>query len=124
MTDGMIVLDDAGVETKHFHVRDGMAFILASCGKAGGDPLRPPLRRRRLPPLGCRCTPCGCNHRPDARADLEQAVADQFRNDFLARVGIELECLAQLAHRRKRVPGLQFTGDHRLRGRVDDLPVG
>jgi 3-deoxy-D-manno-octulosonate 8-phosphate phosphatase (KDO 8-P phosphatase) len=28
MTDGKIVLDDRGVETKHFHVRDGMAFSL------------------------------------------------------------------------------------------------
>jgi 3-deoxy-D-manno-octulosonate 8-phosphate phosphatase (KDO 8-P phosphatase) len=28
MTDGRIVLDDSGVETKHFHVRDGLAFSL------------------------------------------------------------------------------------------------
>jgi 3-deoxy-D-manno-octulosonate 8-phosphate phosphatase (KDO 8-P phosphatase) len=28
MTDGRIVLDDHGVETKHFHVRDGLAFSL------------------------------------------------------------------------------------------------
>ena len=28
MTDGKIVLDDHGVETKHFHVRDGLAFSL------------------------------------------------------------------------------------------------
>jgi 3-deoxy-D-manno-octulosonate 8-phosphate phosphatase (KDO 8-P phosphatase) len=28
MTDGKIVLDDRGVEMKHFHVRDGMAFSL------------------------------------------------------------------------------------------------
>lgn len=28
MTDGHIVLDDRGIETKHFHVRDGMAFSL------------------------------------------------------------------------------------------------
>jgi 3-deoxy-D-manno-octulosonate 8-phosphate phosphatase (KDO 8-P phosphatase) len=28
MTDGRIVLDDCGIETKHFHVRDGMAFSL------------------------------------------------------------------------------------------------
>jgi 3-deoxy-D-manno-octulosonate 8-phosphate phosphatase (KDO 8-P phosphatase) len=28
MTDGRIVLDDRGVETKHFHVRDGLAFSL------------------------------------------------------------------------------------------------
>ena len=26
MTDGHIVLDDRGIETKHFHVRDGLAF--------------------------------------------------------------------------------------------------
>jgi 3-deoxy-D-manno-octulosonate 8-phosphate phosphatase (KDO 8-P phosphatase) len=28
MTDGAVVLDDQGVETKHFHVRDGLAFNL------------------------------------------------------------------------------------------------
>ena len=28
MTDGAVVLDDRGVETKHFHVRDGLAFGL------------------------------------------------------------------------------------------------
>jgi 3-deoxy-D-manno-octulosonate 8-phosphate phosphatase (KDO 8-P phosphatase) len=28
LTDGSIVLDDHGVETKHFHVRDGLAFSL------------------------------------------------------------------------------------------------
>ena len=28
MTDGEIVLDDRGIESKHFHVRDGMAFSL------------------------------------------------------------------------------------------------
>ncbi len=28
MTDGRIVLDDHGVETKYFHVRDGLAFSL------------------------------------------------------------------------------------------------
>src|SRR5215210_8610780 len=26
LTDGVIALDDRGVETKHFHVRDGSAF--------------------------------------------------------------------------------------------------
>jgi 3-deoxy-D-manno-octulosonate 8-phosphate phosphatase (KDO 8-P phosphatase) len=28
LTDGVIALDDSGVETKHFHVRDGMAYTL------------------------------------------------------------------------------------------------
>jgi 3-deoxy-D-manno-octulosonate 8-phosphate phosphatase (KDO 8-P phosphatase) len=28
MTDGVIVIDDQGVETKHFHVRDGVAYSL------------------------------------------------------------------------------------------------
>src|SRR3954467_5622301 len=28
LTDGVIVLDDRGVETKHFHVRDGSGFSL------------------------------------------------------------------------------------------------
>jgi 3-deoxy-D-manno-octulosonate 8-phosphate phosphatase (KDO 8-P phosphatase) len=28
LTDGVIALDDNGVETKHFHVRDGMAFAI------------------------------------------------------------------------------------------------
>jgi 3-deoxy-D-manno-octulosonate 8-phosphate phosphatase (KDO 8-P phosphatase) len=28
LTDGLIVLDDRGVETKHFHVRDGLAYSL------------------------------------------------------------------------------------------------
>src|SRR5215467_14427271 len=27
LTDGVIVLDDHGVETKHFHVRDGSALV-------------------------------------------------------------------------------------------------
>jgi 3-deoxy-D-manno-octulosonate 8-phosphate phosphatase (KDO 8-P phosphatase) len=28
LTDGAVVLDDRGIETKHFHVRDGVAFSL------------------------------------------------------------------------------------------------
>jgi 3-deoxy-D-manno-octulosonate 8-phosphate phosphatase (KDO 8-P phosphatase) len=28
LTDGVIALDDEGVETKHFYVRDGMAYLL------------------------------------------------------------------------------------------------
>ena len=28
LTDGVIAIDDAGIETKNFHVRDGMAFSL------------------------------------------------------------------------------------------------
>jgi 3-deoxy-D-manno-octulosonate 8-phosphate phosphatase (KDO 8-P phosphatase) len=28
LTDGMIAIDDRGIETKHFHVRDGMAYAL------------------------------------------------------------------------------------------------
>src|SRR5438270_11057778 len=28
LTDGVIALDDLGVETKHFHVRDGSALVL------------------------------------------------------------------------------------------------
>ena len=28
LTDGVIVVDDRGVETKHFHVRDGLAYSL------------------------------------------------------------------------------------------------
>jgi 3-deoxy-D-manno-octulosonate 8-phosphate phosphatase (KDO 8-P phosphatase) len=28
LTDGVIAVDDRGVETKHFHVRDGLAFAL------------------------------------------------------------------------------------------------
>src|SRR5262249_42932187 len=28
LTDGVIAVDDAGVETKHFHVRDGLAVAL------------------------------------------------------------------------------------------------
>ncbi|MGP0066004.1 MAG: KdsC family phosphatase [Isosphaeraceae bacterium] len=28
LTDGVIAVDDRGVETKHFHVRDGLAFTL------------------------------------------------------------------------------------------------
>src|SRR5205085_620900 len=28
MTDGVIAVDDNGVETKHFHVRDGSAFTI------------------------------------------------------------------------------------------------
>src|SRR5437762_13777257 len=28
LTDGVIAVDDAGVETKHFHVRDGLAYAL------------------------------------------------------------------------------------------------
>ncbi len=28
LTDGVIAVDDHGVETKHFHVRDGLAFGL------------------------------------------------------------------------------------------------
>ena len=28
LTDGVIAVDDHGVETKHFHVRDGLAYAL------------------------------------------------------------------------------------------------
>src|SRR3954447_1913428 len=33
LTDGAIVVDDRGVESKHFHVRDGLAYSL--CHRAG-----------------------------------------------------------------------------------------
>ena len=42
LTDGIIALDDRGVETKHFHVRDGLAYrALASGRQAVGDPVWP-----------------------------------------------------------------------------------
>ena len=32
LTDGRIIIDDRGVETKHFHVRDGQGISLLKCG--------------------------------------------------------------------------------------------
>ena len=50
LTDGVIAIDDRGVETKHFHVRDGMALLaLAPGGQAGGDPLGTVGRGGRSP---------------------------------------------------------------------------
>ena len=50
LTDGVIAIDDRGVETKHFHVRDGLADrALAPGREAGGDPLGPTGRGGRPP---------------------------------------------------------------------------
>ena len=55
LTDGSIVLDDRGVETKHFHVRDGTAFGLwRKAGKRAAilSGRRAPLVDRRAAELG------------------------------------------------------------------------
>ena len=52
MTDGRIVLDDRGIETKCFHVRDGMAFSLwHKAGKRAAI-----LSSRRAPVVDLRAT--------------------------------------------------------------------
>ena len=73
LTDGAIVVDDRGVESKHFHVRDGLAYSLwharASArpsSRAGGPRLwigEPPSSRlptwpRGWPRRGSRCGSC------------------------------------------------------------------
>ena len=50
LTDGLIVLDDRGVETKHFHVRDGLAYSLWH--KAGKQAAI--LSGRKTPAVACR----------------------------------------------------------------------
>ena len=69
LTDGVIALDDRGVETKHFHVRDGMAYALLAPGRqAGGDPLRPPRGGRRAPRRRAENRPCAPGPRTEGRS--------------------------------------------------------
>src|SRR4051812_50218969 len=54
LTDGVIAIDDHGVETKHFHVRDGSALTLwRGSGKRAAilsRRLAPAVHRRPAPP--------------------------------------------------------------------------
>src|SRR5262249_40695562 len=74
--------------------------------------------------LSCGRAPPIRDQRANSRLDLEQPVAYELGDDFLRRVGIDLECLAQLTHRRERGAWQKLAGHDRLRGGVDDLSVG
>jgi 3-deoxy-D-manno-octulosonate 8-phosphate phosphatase (KDO 8-P phosphatase) len=58
LTDGLIVLDDRGIETKHFHVRDGLAYSLWH--KAGKQAAI--LSGRKAPAVARRAAELGIAH--------------------------------------------------------------
>ncbi len=83
LTDGRIIVDDRGVETKNFHVRDGMAFALwHKAGKASAiiSGRSTPAVERRAAELGIGLVVQGVADKGEAlRALLAEtgATADQ-----------------------------------------------
>ena len=69
LTDGVIALDDSGVETKHFYVqgRDGVC-ALAPGWQAGGDPLRPSCPGGRAPCRRAQNRTCAPGARTESRS--------------------------------------------------------
>src|SRR5919112_318140 len=80
LTDGVIAIDDRGVETKHFHVRDGSALSLwRKAGKRAAI-----LSGRWAPAVDRRAAELGI-------APVIQGVSDKagaFR-DLIAELGVE-----------------------------------
>lgn len=57
------------------------------------------------------------NDRPNARTHFEPALLNQVLNDFMRRVGMNLELRSKRSDGRKRLARLQFPADERfLRG--------
>src|SRR5450631_2185590 len=54
---------------------------------------------------------------------LQQPGSNQVRDDLVSRIWIDLEFLAEEAHRGKRVSRTQLPGNHRLLRGIDDLLV-
>ena len=61
------------------------------------------------------------DHRADARARLQQALAHQVGDDLVRRVGIDAKFSGERAHRRKGLARTHLPGDDRPLGGVDDL---
>ena len=57
----------------------------------------------------------------DAGASLEEAVADELRDDLVGGVGIDLELAAQSADGGEGIARKELAGDHRLLRGVDNL---
>jgi len=80
LTDGVIAIDDRGVETKHFHVRDGSAFALwREAGKRSAI-----LSGRRAPAVNHRAAELGIH--PVVQGIPQKA--EPFRN-IIASLGID-----------------------------------
>jgi 3-deoxy-D-manno-octulosonate 8-phosphate phosphatase (KDO 8-P phosphatase) len=80
LTDGVIALDDRGVETKHFHVRDGSAFGLwRRAGKRAAI-----LSGRSAPAVGLRAAELGV-------APVVQGAAEKSGpyRELIAALGVE-----------------------------------
>ena len=101
LTDGVIAIDDRGVETKHFHVRDGSAFHLwRQAGKRAAilSGRRAPLVDRRAAELGI--------------APVIQGVprkAGPFR-DLLAELGLEARQVCYVGDDLADLPVLRAAG--------------
>ena len=63
------------------------------------------------------------NNRAEAGAHLDQTFGDELRNNFVRRVGVDLEGFAQSANRREGVAGAHLPRDDGLFRGVDHLFV-
>ena len=57
----------------------------------------------------------------DAGTSLEQAIADELRDDLVGGVGVDLEFAAENPDGGEGIAGKELAGDHRLLCSVDDL---
>jgi len=69
---------------------------------------------------GTRCRRLG-NNRADARANLEKAFMDQVLDNFMRRVGVNLQVGGQRADGREWLSRQEFAADEGLRGGVNHL---
>ncbi len=76
LTDGVIVLDDHGVESKHFHVRDGLGYSLwHRAGKRSAI-----LSGRRAEAVSRRAAELGISYVVQALSDKGAALEDLLRD--------------------------------------------
>src|SRR5438477_12067229 len=75
LTDGVIAVDDHGVETKHFHVRDGLAYGLwHGAGKQAAI-----LSGRRAAAVGRRAAELEIAHVPQGLESTDQPFPTLIR---------------------------------------------
>ena len=126
LTDGVIAVDDRGVETKHFHVRDGSAIALwRKAGKRAAilSGRWAPLVDRRAAELGIAPVIQGA---ADKRAAVPRLIADLgLEPGRSATMGDDLADLPVLGGRRPgRLPGRRRGRGRRGGPRRHDAPGG
>ena len=69
------------------------------------------------------CALVAGHKREKTRPDLQEPLFSERGDDFLCRIGIDAQLLAELAHAREPIARFQASGDDRLLGSIDDLLV-